>query len=99
MLQRQREKEGTKPNELAEPRLWAIRAEFSLTGLPPTREQIQRLEKDPQQWAKLLDEWMANPAYGERWARHWMDLMRYGDSKAYEADYLMANVGKTYPRH
>ncbi len=83
LLQRQRKATGTVANGLAEPRQWAIRASFSLTGLPPTAEQIARLEADPKVWPKLLDEWMANPAYGERWARHWMDVARYADTIGY----------------
>lgn len=83
LLQRQREKAGTTPAALAAPRLWALRASFSLRGLPPTEEQISRLEKNPAAWPELLDEWMADPAYGERWARHWMDVARYADTIGY----------------
>lgn len=83
LLHQQRKAAGTVVNLMAEPRQWAIRASFSLTGLPPTMEQIARLEADPKQWPKLLDEWMASPAYGERWARHWMDVARYADTIGY----------------
>ena len=83
LLQRQREKAGTVAAPLADPRLWALRASFSLTGLPPTPEQVARLEADPSIWPVLIDEWMADPAYGERWARHWMDVARYADTFGY----------------
>ena len=83
LLHQQRKATGTVANLMAEPRQWAIRASFSLTGLPPTMEQIERLEADPKQWPKLLDEWMASTAYGERWARHWMDVARYADTFGY----------------
>lgn len=83
LLQQQRKTEGTVANGMAEPRHWAIRASFSLTGLPPSIEQIARFKADPKQWPTLLDEWMASPAYGERWARHWMDVARYADTFGY----------------
>ncbi|MFK7849677.1 MAG: DUF1549 and DUF1553 domain-containing protein [Akkermansiaceae bacterium] len=83
LLNRERDKAKTKANDIASPRLWALRASFSLTGLPPTQQQIARLEKDPEVWPQLLDEWMSDPAYGERWARHWMDVARYADTFGY----------------
>lgn len=83
LLLRQREKFGTVAGPLADPRTWALRASFSLTGLPPTPEQIARLEADPKTWPTLLEEWMTDSAYGERWARHWMDVARYADTFGY----------------
>lgn len=85
LLTQAQEKAGLTPAPLAPPRQWAIRAAYTLTGLPPTAEQIDRLEKDPSEenWRKLIDEWLASPAYGERWARHWMDVARYADTSGY----------------
>lgn len=57
------------------------RAKLDLLGLPPTPEEIDAFEKsnDPAAFAKLIDLWLASPHYGEKWARHWLDLARYCD--------------------
>jgi mono/diheme cytochrome c family protein len=83
------ESKGIKPNPQAEPRKLIRRATFDLTGLPPTPEEIDAFEKDtrPDAYERLLDRLLASPAYGERWARHWLDLARYGESHGYEQDY------------
>src|SRR5581483_5468955 len=61
------------------------RAYFDLVGLPPTAEEIDAFEKDnsPDAWEKLIDRLLASPHYGERWARHWLDVARYSDTKGY----------------
>lgn len=58
------------------------RAAFDLTGLPPTAEEIERFTSDssPDAYEKLLDRLLASPHYGERWARHWLDVAGYADS-------------------
>ena len=65
------------------------RASLDLTGLPPTPQEVERFVQDPapDAWPKLVDELLARPAYGERWARHWMDVARYGESSGFEQDY------------
>ncbi len=65
------------------------RATLDLTGLPPTPEEVERFLSDssPQAWSNLIDSLLARPAYGERWARHWMDVARYGESSGFEQDY------------
>ena len=57
------------------------RATFDLTGLPPTPEQVDAFLSDdsPQAFAKVVDRLLASPHYGERWARHWLDVARYAD--------------------
>jgi hypothetical protein len=64
------------------------RAHFDLLGLPPKYEEIERFIADPKDhetaWPDLVDRLLASPAYGERWARHWMDVARYADTKGYE---------------
>src|SRR5205823_5800066 len=52
------------------------RVTFDLTGLPPTPEEVEAFvsDKAPGAWAKVVDRLLASPAYGERWARHWLDL-------------------------
>ena len=76
------------PAALAPPRQWLERAAYTLTGLPPSEEQIRRIESSPDEatWAALVDELLASPAYGERWARHWMDVARYADTRGYNFD-------------
>ncbi len=57
------------------------RATFDLTGLPPTPEEVETFLKDksPEAFAKVVDRLLASPAYGQRWARHWLDVVRYAD--------------------
>ena len=64
------------------------RVYFDLHGLPPTGEQIESFvnDKSPQAYEKLVDELLASPRYGERWAQHWLDLVRYAESDGYNAD-------------
>jgi len=64
------------------------RASLDLTGLPPSPEETQAFLKDasPQAWEKVVDRLLASPRYGERWARHWLDVARYADSDGFKAD-------------
>ncbi len=61
------------------------RVSYDLTGLPPTADEIAAFESDatPQAYEKVVDNLLASPAYGERWARHWLDVARYGDTRGY----------------
>jgi hypothetical protein len=64
------------------------RASYDLTGLPPSKEQIDAFLNDqtPQAWEHIIDALLASPRYGEKWARHWLDLARYGDTAGFEQD-------------
>jgi hypothetical protein len=64
------------------------RVYMDLLGLPPTPEEIAAFEADraPGAWEKVVDRLLASPHYGERWGRHWMDLVRYADSGGFEGD-------------
>jgi len=64
------------------------RVYYDLTGLPPTPEQVDDFAKDPdaQAWEKLIDRLLASEAYGEKWGRHWLDIVRYAESNGYERD-------------
>ncbi|WP_020470900.1 PSD1 and planctomycete cytochrome C domain-containing protein [Zavarzinella formosa] len=75
------EKRSIKPGEPAPKRVLLRRAKFDLLGLPPTPEEVEAFEKDssPIAFAKVIDQWLASPQYGERWGRHWLDLTRYCD--------------------
>ena len=79
---------GLKPNHPASREKLIRRAYFDLIGLPPTEEQIDAFVKDPspEAYEKLVDELLASPAYGERWARHWLDVARFAESGGYEFD-------------
>ncbi len=79
---------GLKPAKLSPPRQWVERAAYVLTGLPATAAQLQRIEANPDEttWKSIIDELLASPAYGERWARHWMDVARYADTRGYNFD-------------
>lgn len=67
------------------------RLSFVLTGLPPTPEEIQSYAADASSdaYEQRVDQYLKSPHFGERWARHWMDLMRYADSKGHEFDYTI----------
>ncbi len=88
LLEKVWNKAGLKSVDLAPPRQWLERAAYTLTGLPPSAEQLRRIEAQPDEatWKSLVDELLANPAYGERWARHWMDVARYADTQGYNFD-------------
>lgn len=64
------------------------RLTFDLHGLPPTPEEIDAFEQDasPDAYEKLVDRMLASPRYGERWARHWLDVVHYGESHGYDKD-------------
>jgi hypothetical protein len=75
------EEKGLKPLQPAGKRVLIRRATYDLIGLPPTPEEIEAFERDtsPDAYSKLVDRLLASPHYGERWARHWMDVVRYAD--------------------
>jgi hypothetical protein len=76
------EAEGLKPAPEADRRTLIRRVTFDLTGLPPTPEEVEAFLNDdsPEAYAKVVDRLLASPQYGVRWARHWLDVVRYADS-------------------
>jgi hypothetical protein len=70
------------------------RATFDLLGLPPTPEEIQAFlaDPDPRAYERLIDRLLASPHYGERWARHWLDVVRFAESHGYEMNTLRPNA-------
>ncbi len=78
------------PAPLAPPEKLARRLALDLIGLPPTPEQTKMLVDDPtdENYERLVDELLSLPAYGEHWARMWLDLARYADSQGYAQDEL-----------
>jgi Protein of unknown function (DUF1553)/Protein of unknown function (DUF1549)/Planctomycete cytochrome C len=76
---------GLRPSPLADKRTQVRRAYLDVAGLPPAPEEMDRaLADSSEQWfEKVVDELLASPRYGERWARHWLDVARYADNKGY----------------
>src|SRR5579859_3503865 len=70
------------------------RATLDLTGLLPTPEEVQAFVSDssPEAFTKVVDRLLASPRYGERWARHWLDLARYADSEGFKSDETRPNI-------
>ena len=88
------EEKGWRPAEAASRHSWLRRVTYDLTGLPPTPEETREFVGDSsvEAYATVVDRLLDSPHFGEHWARHWMDLVRYAESKSFEADYLMPNV-------
>jgi hypothetical protein len=80
------EREGLTPSPPADPRTLIRRLYFDLLGLPPTPEAVAAFERDrrPEAYDRLVDELLASPHYGERWARHWLDVVRYAETHGFE---------------
>lgn len=79
---------GLSPAPPADRRRLVRRAYLDVLGLPPTPAEIEAFVNDraPDAWPRLVNRLLASPHYGERWARHWMDLARYADSGGFEFD-------------
>ena len=79
---------GLEPSAEAPREVLVRRLYLVVSGMPPTAEQSQAFINDnaPDAWERLVDALLASPHYGERWARHWLDLVRYADSDGYKAD-------------
>src|SRR6266545_3296658 len=88
-IQAKLSEKGLKPAPPADKRTLLRRATYDFTGLPPTPEEIDAFLKDdsPEAFAKVVDRLLASPAYGERWGRHWMDVIRYADTAGDNSDY------------
>jgi hypothetical protein len=79
---------GLKMSPEADRRTLIRRLSFDLLGLPPTPERVRAFanDRDPRAYEKLVDEMLRSPRYGERWARHWLDVVHYGDTHGYDKD-------------
>ncbi|MEX0676253.1 MAG: PSD1 and planctomycete cytochrome C domain-containing protein [Pirellulales bacterium] len=88
------EDEGLSVAPAADKRTLIRRAYFDLLGLPPPVEEVETFVADesPEAFARLVDKLLASPHYGERWARHWLDVARYADSGGYETDIYFRNA-------
>jgi cytochrome c553 len=83
------EQKGLKPAPLADKTTLLRRATFDLTGLPPTEQELAAFlaDKSPHAYETAIDRLLASPRYGERWGRHWLDVMRYADSTGSDEDH------------
>jgi hypothetical protein len=81
---------GLHPSPPADRRTLIRRATFDLLGLPPTPEEIEAFvnDKGHDAYEKLIDRLLASPHYGERWGRHWLDVIAFGESHGYEQNHL-----------
>lgn len=86
---RRLEKSGLAPNSKADRRSLIRRAYFDVIGLPPTPKQVTDFLHDtsPEAFETVVDNLLRSPHFGERWARHWMDLVRYAETYGHEFDY------------
>ena len=91
---RKLEDANIRPASPAEKTLWLRRVYFDLIGLPPTPEQIEAFITDESDdaYEKVVDELLDSPHFGEKWARHWMDLVRYAETYGHEFDYAIPHA-------
>ena len=85
---------GLKPVRPATKRELLRRVSFALSGLPPTEKELAEFEQDrrPDAYARQVDRLLASPQYGERWGRHWLDVVRYADTGGFETDIYFPNA-------
>jgi len=82
------EKLDLEPSSAASPAQLLRRVSLDLIGIPPSVEQVDAFLADPspEHYQRIVDELLASPRYGEKWARQWLDLARYADSNGFQAD-------------
>lgn len=82
------EKRGWNPAPEASRSEWIRRVTFDLTGLPPTPEEVQAFKEDKSldAYEKVVDRLLSSPRYGESWAQHWLDVVRYAETEGFEYD-------------
>lgn len=85
---------GLKRNPPSSRRTLIRRATYDLTGLPPTPDDVAAFttNDDPLAYEKLIDRLLASPRYGERWGRHWLDVVRFGESNGFERNVIINSL-------
>jgi len=88
LIRRGLDRRGLPQPMIADRRTLLRRATYGVTGLPPTSGELADFAADtsPSAWEKAVDRLLASPHYGEHWARHWLDLVRYADTNSFERD-------------
>jgi hypothetical protein len=86
--------QGLEPAPLADKRTQIRRVTYDLTGLSPTAEETNAFMRDtsPEAYARLVDRLLVSPRYGERWGRHWLDVVRFADTDGYSNDFERPNA-------
>lgn len=90
------ETKGLRPNRAADRNELLRRVSFDLTGLPPSPEEQHRFlaDESPDAYERLVDRLISSPHFGERWAQHWLDLVRFAETEGFKADSLRPNAYK-----
>ena len=88
------EAEGLRPAPQADRRTLLRRVTFDLTGLPPTPEEMDAFLNDtsPDAWQRVVERLLDSPHYGERWGRHWLDVVRFAETNGLDNDYPKPNA-------
>ena len=96
LIGKQMEVKGLEKVPIANKNSLIRRVSYLLTGLPPNPKEVQKFIADTTKVAynKMVDVYLNSPAFGERWARHWMDLVRYAETKGHEFDYTITGAWK-----
>ncbi|MCX6858168.1 MAG: DUF1549 domain-containing protein [Verrucomicrobia bacterium] len=82
----------------ADPRILIRRVTYDLTGLPPTTEEVAafaasyKSDRSDKSYSDLIDRLLASPRYGERWGRHWLDVVRFGESNGFERNFVIDDL-------
>ncbi|MFO0898778.1 MAG: DUF1553 domain-containing protein [Pirellulales bacterium] len=86
--------QGLAPNAPADRRTLIRRVTYDLIGLPPTPEEVAAFAADtaPDAYERLVDRLLASPRYGEQWGRHWLDVVRFGESNGFERNVLINSL-------
>jgi len=85
---------GLRPSPPADRRTWLRRVTYDLHGLPPTPEELAAFLADtsPDCYEKVVERLLASPRYAEQWGRHWLDVVRFGESRGYERNQIIDNL-------
>lgn len=86
------ENQNLRPTADAEARTLIRRVYFDLIGLPPSVEEVEQFVSGEDSYEQVVDRLLASPRFGERWGRHWLDLVRYAESRGHEFDYTIPNA-------
>jgi hypothetical protein len=88
------QQEGLKPSAEADKATLLRRVTYDLTGLPPTPAELSAIRADdtPDAYSRVVDRLLASDRFGERWAQHWLDLVRYAETEGFKADVLRQNA-------
>ena len=94
LIQAKRKAKSLAPSPPADRRTLIRRLHFDLVGLPPSQQEVDAFvaDRSPDAYEKLVDRLLASPHYGERWARHWLDVVHFGETHGYDKDKPRTNA-------